>query len=73
MEAFVEWPRPNHFHAEPSMIGHDSVRSCLDFCLLCARQWTSSHLEPKQGNDGQDWWIARRGWCSQVSRLTKVS
>ena len=45
MEAFVEWPKPNDFHAEPSMIGGDSVRSCLDFCLLCARQWTRSHLD----------------------------
>ena len=61
------WPKPNHFHAEPSMIGHDSVRSCLDFCLLCPRQWTNSHLEPKQGNDGQDGRIAKGGVHCTVS------
>ena len=70
MEAFEEWPNSNHFHAEPSMIGLDSVRSCLDFCLLCARQWSSSHLDPKQGNDGEDGQIAMRRWVCQVSRPT---
>ena len=68
MEAFVEWPKPNHFHAEPPMIGRDSVRSCLDFYHKCARQWAGSHLDPKQGNDGQDGRrIANRGGSSQVS------
>ena len=58
----MEWPKPNHFHAEPPMIGRDSVRSCLDFYHKCARQWAGSHLDPKQGNDGQDGRrIANRG------------
>ena len=59
VEVFVEWPKLNHCHAGPSMIRHDSGTSCLDFYLLCARQWGGvSHLDPKQGNDGQDGRIA---------------